>query len=47
MEYSIDIILTDLAEKLIARKWKIVVAESCTGGVLQGNDQFARQFKLV
>ncbi len=32
MEYSIDIILTDLAEKLIARKWKIVVAESCTGG---------------
>ncbi|NNE37777.1 MAG: CinA family protein [Gammaproteobacteria bacterium] len=32
MENSIDFILQDLAENLIARKWKIVVAESCTGG---------------
>jgi nicotinamide-nucleotide amidase len=32
MENSIDFNLKDLAENLIARKWKIVVAESCTGG---------------
>lgn len=34
MDHSIDQLIIQLSKKLITREWKIVTAESCTGGGL-------------